>query len=70
MLTEIRLKRTSNDGIINDIHEQNMEYMKKVYETSMFIADYLKWDKVDCSLCGKLKSIEDIHKEVYTLVKK
>lgn len=70
LLTEIRLKRTQNDGVINDIHEQNMEYMKKVYETSMFIADYLNWDKIDCSLCDKLRSIEDIHKDVYALVKK
>lgn len=69
LLTEIRLKRVQNDGVMNDIHERNMEYMKKVYETSMFMADYLKWDKIDCSVNNKLRTIGDIHKDVYQLVK-
>lgn len=70
LLTQIRLNRTQNDGVMNDIHERNVEYMKRVYESAMFMADYLNWDKVDCSSNGKLRSIDDIHKDVYALVKK
>lgn len=69
LLTDIRLKRTQNDGIINDIHERDIEFMKKVYTTSMFIADYLKWEKIDCSQNNKLRTIDDIHKDIYQLVK-
>lgn len=70
LLKEIRLKRYSNMGIANDIYEKDEEFLKRVYENSMFVADYLKWEQVDCSLNGKLLSKEDIHKKVYSLVKK
>ena len=69
LVTKMRNARKSNDGIENDIHERNIEYMKKVYENAMFIADYLSWSKVECSNNNKMKSINDIHNEIYTLVK-
>ena len=43
--------------------------MKKVYESSKFIANYLSWDKVECSNGEKMKSREEIHEEIYSLVK-
>ena len=69
LVTKMRNARKSNDGIENDIDERNIEYMKKVYENAMFIADYLSWSKVECSNNNKMKSINDIHNEIYTLVK-
>ena len=44
--------------------------MYKVYENAMFVADYLSWDKVRCDEDGKMRSIDDIHKDVYKIVKK
>lgn len=70
LLRQMILKRYSNDGVANDIYERNEAFLKKVYETSMFVADYLKWDHVDCAPKGKLLSIEEIHQKVYSLVKK
>lgn len=70
LVTEIRKARKQNDGIENDIHEQNIDFMKKVYESAMFIADYLSWDQVKCNNGNKMRSIEDINEEVYTLVKR
>lgn len=70
LVTEMRNARKQNEGIINDIHESNLDFMKKVYESAMFIADYLSWDSIDCCIGNKLKSPEEIHHEVYTLVKK
>ena len=70
LVTKMREKRKNNDGVKNDIHESNLDFMKKVYESAMFIADYLSWDMVDCSNNDTLRPIEDIHKEVYSLVKK
>ncbi len=70
LVTEMRKKRKQNDGVINDIHERDIEFMKKVYESAMFIADYLSWNKVKCNDKDKMRSIEDIHEEIYRLVKK
>ena len=70
LVTKQRKERNQNEGIINDIHEQNIDYLKKVYENSIFIADYLNWSKVKCNNKNKMKSINEIHEEVYKLVKK
>ena len=70
LATKLRNERKENDGIKNDIHESNIEFMKKVYDNGMFLADYLNWDKVDCSNGNALRSIEDIHFDVHRLVKK
>lgn len=67
---KIRQERKQNDGIENDIHESDIEFMKKVYDNAMFVSDYLNWDKVKCNDDDKLKSIKQIHDMVYTLVKK
>lgn len=70
LVTKIRNARKSNEGISNDIHERDIQFMKKVYDTSMFVADYLSWDQIECSDGDKMRSEDDIHEEVYELVKK
>lgn len=70
LVTEMRNARKQNEGITNDIHESNLDFMKKVYESAMFIADYLSWDKVQCNIGNKMREIEDIHEEIYSLVKR
>lgn len=70
LVTEMRNARKQNEGVVNDIHERNLDFMKKVYENAMFIADYLSWDRVQCNDGNHMRCIEDIHEEVYSLVKK
>ena len=70
LVTEMRQARKINDGVANDIHEQDLEFMKKVYDNANFIADYLNWNIIECSSNNELRSIEDIHNDVYQLVKK
>lgn len=70
LVTKLRQERKQNDGVVNDIHERDLGFMKKVYESAMFCADYFDWDKVECSDNDKMRSIEDIHEDVYKLVKK
>ena len=69
LVTEMRQARKVNDGVVNDIHEQDLEFMKKVYDNANFLADYLGWDKIECSNSNTLRSIDDIHGEAYRLVK-
>lgn len=70
LVTEMRNARKENEGVVNDIHEANLSFMKKVYDNAMFLADYLGWDRVECSKSDKMRDIDDIHEDVYKLVKK
>lgn len=62
--------RVNNEGIKNDIHETNLEYMKKVYETALFVAKYLSWDIIDCSKNNKINPPQDIHFDIQDRVRK
>lgn len=64
LITEIRNKRKQNEGVTNDIHERNLEFMRKVYDSAMFVADYLNWTKIKCDNGNKLKTIDEIHEEI------
>lgn len=63
-------KRTENPGVEKDIHESNIEFLRKVYDSSIFAADYLNWEVVNGTKNDCLRTREDIHEEVYTLVKR
>lgn len=52
-----------------DIHESDIDYLTKSYNNSLYIAEKFKWDKIDCVEDDKLRSIDDIHEEIYRLVK-
>lgn len=70
MISEMRKNRVDNEGITNDLHERDLEYLKEVYENSMFVAEYLGWDIIYNNNGMELRSREDIHNDVYNLVKK
>ena len=70
MITEMRKNRQQNDGIENDLHERDIEFMKQAYDNAMFVAEYLSWDMVQCNNGDTLRTREDIHEEVCRLVRK
>ena len=70
LVKKLRNERKVNDGIQNDIHEKNDEFMRKVYENALFVADYLKFSKIKCNDGDHIRSIEDIHNDIYKLIKK
>ncbi len=70
LVTQMRFNRVQNEGVENDIHEKDIEFMKKVYDNALFIADYLSWNKIECSSNNKMRDIDDIHDEVYRLIKR
>ena len=51
-----------------DIHEQDMAYLATCRETGRRAAQYYGWHIIECVQDGKMRSIEDIHNEIYTLV--
>lgn len=53
-----------------DIHENNKKYLEKSYLNSLEIAKKYEWIKVKCDDSEVLKSIEEIHSDIYNIVKK
>ena len=70
VVEKIRKSRRQNDGILNDIHESDLSFMKKVYDNAMFVADYLGWNKIKCNCGNEMRSIEEIHEDIYKILMK
>lgn len=70
IITKMRNKRKEENGEVveGDIHENDLMFMRKVYDNATFVANYLSWDIINCSESGKMKSIEEISDEVYKVV--
>lgn len=68
--TEALLRHREQDtNTVADIHEQDMQYLATCRETGRSAAKYYGWNLIDCVQDGKMRSIEDIHREIYQLVK-
>ncbi|WP_173680682.1 dTMP kinase [Clostridium tetanomorphum] len=53
-----------------DIHEKNEEYLIHSYKNACSIADKYNWIKIDCVFNEKIKSIEEIHEDIYEAIGK
>jgi dTMP kinase len=51
-----------------DIHEQDMDYLATCREMGRAAAKYYGWNIIQCVRDGEMRSIEDIHEEIYSLV--
>ena len=52
-----------------DIHESDETYLTKSYNNAVSVADKYGWHKVSCVESGKVRSIEDISREIFETVK-
>ena len=52
-----------------DIHEQDEAYLRQCRENAREIARQLGWRRVDCSREGAVRAQEDIHRELWGLVR-
>lgn len=55
-------KATNSEEL--DIHEKDTDYMKKSYNTSLYIAERFKWEVIPCMESYKLKTAEEIHLDI------
>ena len=68
-LTGQMLRRREHDTHTHaDIHEQNMDYLRICRKTGLQAAKFYGWTIINCEKNGKMRSIEDIHNEVFGLV--
>ena len=48
-----------------DIHEQDLQYLATCRRTGKAAAKFYNWTVIDCVRDGAMRSIEDIHEEIY-----
>jgi len=64
--TEAMMRRREADtNTTADIHEQDLTYLATCRRTGKAAADYYGWTVIQCVEDGKMRSIEDIHEEIY-----
>ena len=51
-----------------DIHEKDMQYLATCRKTGRTAADYYGWSVIHCVENGAMRSMEDIHQEIYKMV--
>ena len=68
-LTGQMLRRREHDTHTHaDIHEQNMDYLRRCRATGLQAAKYYGWTVIACAKDGKMRSIDDIHSEIFLRV--
>ena len=53
-----------------DIHEKDMQYLATCRQCGKAAADFYGWTVIDCVKNGVMRTMEDIHNEIYAHVKK
>lgn len=70
-LSEQLLRRREADTHTQaDIHEQDRAYLNRCRETAREAAAHYGWSLVSCARDGRLRTVEDIHEELYALVRR
>ncbi|WP_371365490.1 Thymidylate kinase [Sporomusa rhizae] len=64
---ELMRGRENKAGNGKDIHEQNSEYLAHCFTNACEVAEKFGWHKVNCAFDRQIKSIEDIHEELYQI---
>ena len=66
----IAARAKNNAARQKDIHEKDSAYLHRCHAAYSAVADKYGWARVQCSEAGEVRSIEDIHQDVYNVVKK
>ena len=69
--TEAMMRRREADTNTHaDIHEQDMAYLATCRRAGRAAAEFYGWTVISCVKDGQMRSIEDIHEEIYRHVKR
>ena len=53
-----------------DIHESDVNHLKDAYSAACDVAKDYNWYEIKCVKDGKIRTVEDIHEEIYAEIKK
>lgn len=52
-----------------DIHEKSAEHLRAAYEAGCYVAKKYKWEQIICNKKDMIRTVEDIHHEIFTKIK-
>lgn len=52
-----------------DIHEKDPNHLKKAFDSACYLINKYNWDEINCTKDGVLRTVEDIHEEIYSKLK-
>lgn len=61
--------READTGTQADIHEQDMQYLAACREAGRSAARFYNWTVIHCTANGAMRTVEDIHEEIYRHVR-
>lgn len=59
-------KITGNEE--KDIHEKDIQYLKDSYNISKELANKYRWKNINCITNSNIKTIDEIHNEIYSIL--
>lgn len=62
-------KRETETNTKADIHEQDEEYLRACRNAAQRTVSEYGWHRIECSGAGEMRTIQDIHEEIYAAVK-
>lgn len=62
-------RREADTHTAGDIHEVNTDYLTACYEAACDAAEHYGWRRVRCMDGARLRTVEEIHREIMTYVK-
>ncbi len=70
---ELSMRLAKERGVLKnqttkDIHEQNPDHLKHAYACGKYMIDKYGWQSITCNTGDKMRTIEDISDEIYSLV--
>jgi dTMP kinase len=68
MPPEYSVKLINDRNENKDIHEKDINYLVKSYKNALYIMDKYNWVRIKCIKDGKLRTIKDIHNEIYNII--
>lgn len=60
-------ERYGDDESKKDIHEKDLNYLKRSQEAAIYCVEKLGWQVVECLKNGRMRSIDDIHTQVESI---
>jgi len=51
-----------------DIHESDKEHLQHAYDNACYLIEKYNWEEINCTVDGNLRTIDDIHEEIYKKV--
>ena len=64
----LRRQREESTGQHADIHEADAAYLRRCRENALRVVAFDGWRRIDCSRDGAIRTPEEIHREVWSLV--